>query len=139
MTRLPDAMRPHRDSGLSVPDAGTLVPADPSSRSGPHEAFSIRGLSRAYGISRRRIACAIAAGELHAARLGKRRFIILRRDAERWIREKGGLEEPARIRRDTARRRARFLAEFAFDPRSPHNKQASEQLLQLLDDTDQWL
>lgn len=49
-------------------------------------AFSLRGVERAYGIDRRRIAGAIASGELPASRLGKRRLQILRADVESWLR-----------------------------------------------------
>jgi len=52
------------------------------------EAFSLRALCRAYGIDASVPSRAIRAGELPAARLGKRRFLILRADWEKFVRRK---------------------------------------------------
>lgn len=49
-------------------------------------ALSCRGIQRQYGIDRRRIASAIASGDLPASRLGVRRLLILRADFEAWLR-----------------------------------------------------
>ena len=46
----------------------------------------MRGVERAFGISRTRLSEAIRAGELPAAQLGARRFTILRSDLEVWLR-----------------------------------------------------
>lgn len=49
-------------------------------------ASSVRGLNRRYGVSRDFIYDAIARGELPAARIGKRRFLVLHRDFESYLR-----------------------------------------------------
>jgi len=49
------------------------------------EGLSERGVQRVFGIGRRRLAEARAAGELRAARLGVRRFLYLRRDVEAYL------------------------------------------------------
>lgn len=49
------------------------------------QALSARAVSREYGISRETLVAAMAAGELRAARLGSRRYTILRRDLEAWL------------------------------------------------------
>ncbi len=48
-------------------------------------ALTVRRASREYSISREILAQAIQAGEL-PARQGRRRYMILRSDLERWIR-----------------------------------------------------
>ena len=50
------------------------------------QALSARGVSEAYGIDRARISAAIADGELSASRLGKRRYVVMVRDVETWLR-----------------------------------------------------
>ena len=49
------------------------------------DAFSAREVERRYGIDRGTISAAIQAGELRAHRLGRRRFLVLRADLERWL------------------------------------------------------
>ena len=49
-------------------------------------AFSIRQISRVYGVGRRTVSDAIRRGELPAAKLTPKRFVILRRDFEAWLR-----------------------------------------------------
>lgn len=48
--------------------------------------LTARAIQREYGIRRERIGEAVNAGELPAARLGARRFLILRDDFEAWLR-----------------------------------------------------
>jgi len=50
------------------------------------QGLSVRGLAREYHVDRARLAQAIATGELPAQRLGRRRFLVLRSDAEDWLR-----------------------------------------------------
>ena len=45
-------------------------------------AFSVRAIARLYGVSRGTISDAIRSGELRAARLGKRRYLITKDD---WL------------------------------------------------------
>lgn len=59
------------------------------------EALSLRGVERAFGINRRRLAEAVEAGELRAARVGKRKLTILRTDVERWLRGAAVTSKPA--------------------------------------------
>jgi len=48
-------------------------------------ALSARAIEREYRVRRDRIGEAVRTGELPAARLGSRRFTILRRDFEAWL------------------------------------------------------
>ncbi len=48
-------------------------------------ALTARGVEREYGIARDRVCDAIRAGELPAARIGRRVYTILRRDIEAWL------------------------------------------------------
>ena len=49
------------------------------------EAYTLRGVERAFGISRARLSEAIRSGALPAARLGSRRMTILRGDVLQYI------------------------------------------------------
>lgn len=49
--------------------------------------LSIRGAARLYGVSHVTVRAAIAANELPAARIGRRRLLILRTDLDAWIRK----------------------------------------------------
>lgn len=48
-------------------------------------ALTARGVERAYGVSRDRVAAAVQAGDLRGARIGRRTYTILRRDVEDWL------------------------------------------------------
>jgi hypothetical protein len=52
-----------------------------------HEAYTLRGVERAFGISRARLSEAVRTGALPAARLGSRRMTILRGDVLRYIKK----------------------------------------------------
>jgi excisionase family DNA binding protein len=49
------------------------------------DGYSAREIERRYRIDRGKISVAIQRGELRAHRLGRRRFLILRADLERWL------------------------------------------------------
>ena len=51
--------------------------------------FSLIEASRLYGIDPSKFRSAILRGDLPAARLGRRRFLLLRTDVENWIRRQG--------------------------------------------------
>lgn len=53
---------------------------------GTFAALSARGVARHLGVSLVTVRAAIVAGELPAARLGRRRLTILRADVDAWIR-----------------------------------------------------
>jgi len=74
-------------------------------------AYSLRAANRATGISRDTLADAIATGALPAARLGLRRYTILRRDLEEWLeRRRVAPQDPAAVVRRILAREARTRA-----------------------------
>ncbi|GAF77548.1 unnamed protein product [marine sediment metagenome] len=52
------------------------------------EAFSLRSLARRYHVDRAIISELVRSGQLPAARIGKRRLLVLRRDWEALLRRK---------------------------------------------------
>jgi len=65
------------------------------------EAFSARGLARAWGFSKDFICLEIQEGRLHASRVRNRRYVILRKDAEAWLEKDAVMpraEAEARVR-----------------------------------------
>ena len=79
------------------------------------EALSAREAARTFGISADRICAAIARGELEAARLGTRRYQILREDLVSWLRRNRAAGAPARPELPQVSAHAAAVAEGRLD------------------------